>query len=84
MIDARSLLIAMLDAVENDPVLAERVRRVLAPVDAPLVDRDDAAAKLGIERRAIDAMIDEGKLPSRKIGRRGDGGARRRARRDAR
>ncbi len=64
MIDARALLVAMLDAVEGDPVLAERTHALFGSTAPATYYRRSSSP---IELRAWDRAVQE--IPTFRVGR---------------
>lgn len=67
MIDARALLVAMLDAIERDPELRARLRAVLT--DEPPKPAWISIGDAGVSKRALREAIGRGELNAKKVGR---------------
>lgn len=73
IIDARALLLEVLEALEADPELAARARAVLVAESAPgphapaLLDRGGLAKALGVSLASLDRLRADG-LPELRLG----------------
>lgn len=66
--DTPTLAAYVADALNRDPVLAERVD-ALRSRDEPLLDSPEVAERLGLTEDTVRAMARDGRLPAYPVGR---------------